>query len=64
MMFGPSGRDHDSQNHLFEILATPIYFKTYKKIPNRFGGHIIAGIYQNLGTRFSKNIEKARAGNH
>ena len=32
MIFGPSGRVHDSQNQLFFTLDTPQYFKNYKKI--------------------------------
>ena len=33
MVFGPSGRDHDSQNQLFLTLQTPRYSKQFKKNP-------------------------------
>ena len=36
MIFGPGGRDHDSQNQLCSTLETPQYFKQLKKNPNRF----------------------------
>ena len=31
MVFGPSGRDHDSQNQLYLILGTPRYFNKSEK---------------------------------
>ena len=31
MVFGPSGRDHDSQNQLFLLCETPRYFKKSNK---------------------------------
>ena len=44
MVFGPGGRDQDSQNQLFPTLETPNYFKCFKKKQIMFG-HII---FQNL----------------
>ena len=36
MCFGPSARDHDSQNQLLITLETARYSKTYKKITKSF----------------------------
>ena len=39
MIFGPSGRDHDSPNQMFPILETPREFKQFKKKQKPFGNN-------------------------
>ena len=61
MVFGPSGGDHDSPNHLYLILGTPAYFKKYNKIPNHFREIFFLEI-SNVGKSTTlKVLEKTRA---
>ena len=43
MVFGPSGRDHDSPNEFYLNLGTPRYFKKYRRNTKSFWGSIILG---------------------
>ena len=56
MVFGPSGRGHDSQNQLIVILETPRYFKKSKKNVKPFKNILL------LEVRKSKNLKLLKKG--
>ena len=63
-IFGPGGRDHDSQNQLCLTLDPPNYFEKYKKTYQLiFQKHVFGEIASSWKLKISKEMDKTRAGN-
>ena len=62
IVFGPSGRDHDSQNQLYLILGTARYSKQERKTPTHFWGNHIPWKYNHFGIGNSKQKKQRKDG--